>query len=833
MLRHTIKPRLNGLFGQTLKKLIATDQYLRIDAGQSYKFISSFSGNVDCLPTTKDYDLGFFTDSLSRDYFMLISRYYNNDGSCPVFINFNPNYFGYNNISLTKYVEDTTYTVLNDASIQIDLTRGDAELFKVTPVVLFGGTLIADDAAGVGETLKGDMIIDNGATLSIYQNYYAQGDIIIKNGSIENYDPNSAGTIHFQNGKKLIIEGAATISGTSTHRLTFDFTEDSMGVVIKPGGSLIISYCNIQNAAFGIKAEPNAQYLSAQYVDLTNCRSSSIMMLGKSGGEGPLTPPPSEIKYCTMTNSPNGWGINVSNLPEIIIQGNTISNTNFGIFLSQISNAQVINNTLVNSTTAQSFGLFMGSTGGNVRGNTISNFYEGLRIANSSPEIGGNNIYGNRFHGIFIANGSNPDMTGSLLYDITFHGWYAVSGYNNIYENGGYLEYGNDGAEIYFSNAFAQMSDGCNSIKDNRIPEPDPQPGELAYTQYLMNGTLSSGVGRTLNAENNFWDEHPVYPLSTRFGSLSVDYIPYKDTVCEIPSESSGEGMLVTMTSTGEVIDTLYPVKSGSNELSNIEILYGSAEKLFLTGEVESSESYYDQVISSDTTLTEKLKAYKRKYEIGRLLNRDEGYFADLRNTYLTLAEATYDTLNKKIFNQLSILCLPARQEYLLAINEFDEIIQQNPNTEEAVYAEIDAITTALLVEGNDSLLQKSNAGRYLVKEKENYLDKLSGIFNKNFGTNKEEEEKEIIPTEYTLYQNYPNPFNPVTTIKYDIPNTGEVTVVIYDILGRKIKELVNTKQQAGRYEVKFDATNLASGVYLYQLRTKDYISTKKMILLK
>ena len=65
------------------------------------------------------------------------------------------------------------------------------------------------------------------------------------------------------------------------------------------------------------------------------------------------------------------------------------------------------------------------------------------------------------------------------------------------------------------------------------------------------------------------------------------------------------------------------------------------------------------------------------------------------------------------------------------------------------------------------------------------------------------------------------------------MPNTGEVSVIIYDILGRKIKELINTKQQAGRYEVKWDASNVASGVYLYQLRTKDYINTKKMILLK
>jgi len=88
-------------------------------------------------------------------------------------------------------------------------------------------------------------------------------------------------------------------------------------------------------------------------------------------------------------------------------------------------------------------------------------------------------------------------------------------------------------------------------------------------------------------------------------------------------------------------------------------------------------------------------------------------------------------------------------------------------------------------------------------------------------------------PTEYLLEQNFPNPFNPVTTIKYDLPTTSDVSLIIYDILGRKVNELVNTRQQAGRYEVQFDASNLTSGVYLYQLIAEKYMSSRKMILLR
>ncbi len=85
----------------------------------------------------------------------------------------------------------------------------------------------------------------------------------------------------------------------------------------------------------------------------------------------------------------------------------------------------------------------------------------------------------------------------------------------------------------------------------------------------------------------------------------------------------------------------------------------------------------------------------------------------------------------------------------------------------------------------------------------------------------------------YDLAQNYPNPFNPSTTINYQIPEDGMVTMKIYDILGKEVKTLVNEEKPSGRYEAKFDANNLASGVYIYRIQVNDFVSTKKMMLLK
>ena len=88
-------------------------------------------------------------------------------------------------------------------------------------------------------------------------------------------------------------------------------------------------------------------------------------------------------------------------------------------------------------------------------------------------------------------------------------------------------------------------------------------------------------------------------------------------------------------------------------------------------------------------------------------------------------------------------------------------------------------------------------------------------------------------PVSYELSQNYPNPFNPSTTIKYQIPEDGMVTLQIYDILGKEVKTLVNENKAAGRYEVNFDASDLATGVYLYRIKVNDFVSVKKMLLVK
>jgi hypothetical protein len=89
------------------------------------------------------------------------------------------------------------------------------------------------------------------------------------------------------------------------------------------------------------------------------------------------------------------------------------------------------------------------------------------------------------------------------------------------------------------------------------------------------------------------------------------------------------------------------------------------------------------------------------------------------------------------------------------------------------------------------------------------------------------------VPTQFNLGQNYPNPFNPSTLISYQLSAVSQVTLNIYDVLGREVAELVNKRQNPGHYSVDFDASALPSGVYYYRLATDGNKSVKKMVLLK
>jgi len=119
-----------------------------------------------------------------------------------------------------------------------------------------------------------------------------------------------------------------------------------------------------------------------------------------------------------------------------------------------------------------------------------------------------------------------------------------------------------------------------------------------------------------------------------------------------------------------------------------------------------------------------------------------------------------------------------------------------------------------------------TNPGKYVYKLKQIDFD----------GTVSYSEEIEIDvtgPKDFSLFQNYPNPFNPSTTIKFALPVDSKVKISVYNSLGQLVESLVDQEMESGYHEVNFDASRYSSGVYLYQLQAGEYVSVKKMLLIK
>ena len=159
---------------------------------------------------------------------------------------------------------------------------------------------------------------------------------------------------------------------------------------------------------------------------------------------------------------------------------------------------------------------------------------------------------------------------------------------------------------------------------------------------------------------------------------------------------------------------------------------------------------------------------------------------------------------------------------------DWSTIIQSTPNTGtyEWVVAAQDSSDECLI-----RITSVENGYVYDVSDAVFTIDIVSGL----------EEELESNPTEFSLVQNYPNPFNPSTTIRYAVPKTSHISIKVYDLTGQEVATLINGIKEVGTYEVKFDAHNLASGIYLYRMIATDlstssgqiYTSVRKLNVLK
>jgi len=215
----------------------------------------------------------------------------------------------------------------------------------------------------------------------------------------------------------------------------------------------------------------------------------------------------------------------------------------------------------------------------------------------------------------------------------------------------------------------------------------------------------------------------------------------------------------------------------------------------------------------------------------GKIINVSKDGLNDQYTFVTNQASSLWDTRDQ---------CKPAFYAVVnvgINFNKLDSLIKFTTTLKQSDYttaswSNLASVLTSTQTVKNSNYSYGVSAADALGKAKDDLSAAIKGLVLTSTGIATEENN---IPSEYKLAQNYPNPFNPSTAISYQLPEAGNVTLKVYDILGNEVADLVNEYKNAGRYSVEFRTKNeeFSSGIYFYRMRSEGFNDTKKFILMK
>jgi hypothetical protein len=368
---------------------------------------------------------------------------------------------------------------------------------------------------------------------------------------------------------------------------------------------------------------------------------------------------------------------------------------------------------------------------------------------------------------------------------------------------------------------------GLNIIGDGDLGvysyASDPYLG--IYDEKTEIGGYNSIVGAGYNVEAemdsyvyahlNWWGSSTPDPSEFKEDGGVIDYDYYLDYSPFGESQTPEEG--------GEEI--LVKGKTGQITLESLttKAKYEKAVIHYLKNRKAEARVYCNSIL--DEEVENRLK-YPALRLLVRCMDEDSvrtNVIGKINNTLLTTAQTDYNAYLEMTLADI------VRSNYLTSL---DGIMTKYRNTTYKPLILFRKFSYLYFEEENrDSARVIANIMEDLYPDHE--LTKSAKMMFGVTTLKKETEETSIIPKEYKLYQNYPNPFNPVTTIKYQLPANSKVTLTIYDILGKEVTKLVDKEQEAGKYQITFDAKRYASGVYICRIIAGDFVKTIKMSLVK
>jgi tetratricopeptide (TPR) repeat protein len=477
---------------------------------------------------------------------------------------------------------------------------------------------------------------------------------------------------------------------------------------------------------------------------------------------------------------------------------------------------------------------------------------QGIYVYNSQPQILNNQIIEPVQNGIYCnALGKSPLILNNVITKTssnpTFRNYQGILLENHT---NGYIAH-NDISGFYWGIYVGGGSGGyfTNWSWQNFYPNNRIMNNSFGFAAG-WGSTISAGYGMYYGMYNSIYNNVSYDVYCYQSSSITAQYnywgggLPkqYKDgtsylnVLYPLTSDPWGGGLAPNSQAIqNSDIYTSGSLVSPENDDSTISDIYMAID-LEANGRIEEAINVYKNMIERNINTSIALTSLARiKTKFGRTDLFD--YFLNLSNT-----NTTYKNTVLKIL--AGMFLQDNRYERALAL--YDEIIVSNENNYEGISARFEKFFAALnhkkdykkasaflseissLNLTEKELISRKEFAEYLFRS----IADSSNILNKNSNEMLSKSEIEF-PKEYSLNQNYPNPFNPTTTIKYDLPAEGLVTLEVFDLLGKKITTLVNEIKPVGTYELVFNASSLASGVYIYKLQAGSFVSSRKMILLK
>ncbi|MGE5431002.1 MAG: S8 family serine peptidase [Syntrophomonadaceae bacterium] len=623
-------------------------------------------------------------------------------------------------------------------------------------------------------------------TLKVFHN------ITVNSGTTLTLRPNT--TLDFQSGTTFVVNGKLVVQGNLT------INKD---IQIKSGGSIDIA--------------PGAT--------LTFTNGASLVVNGVMTADGAA----GKI-YIKSGSDTETWG-------KIIFDGATAAN-------SYMNNVDLKNGNEIRCL-----------NGANVKiwNSYLTNFYQGIYIYNAQPDIRNNHIINPNQNGIYgEASAKSPVIVGNTITKTNHSGQgvFLLNGTvpyvaNNDISGCDYGVYFGGGAHAYFTEYVGLPDEPYKMFWPNNRFQGNNTALCAAWGGFISGG--SSGYNSWYNTiKNNISYEAYAYQSGTIYAQYNywgnVTPRTYKDGTSTVsvtnvlgldPWEEPDLMSVTTKDNSAASKTTLSKTSLTASETDPVDLLEGI--KLEKEGRLGDAISWYKSLINSDKyqsfALTELMRV-KNMYAKADILSYLEDISKVKKNSYLLkmLGDSYLQT-----------------GQFDKAMAWFDNAVSSSASEQEALDAKFSKLFAFINVKKDLgkaqevlSDIKKSNLSDIYFSSRVEIAENLMGdpsAYSANKGEKQENSGQSLensgIVTEYALSQNYPNPFNPSTVINFEIPQASKVSLRVYDILGKEVATLVDGYKEMGRYSVQFNAKDIPSGMYIYEIRANNFIRSGKMLLLK